>query len=257
MAKLQHPNILQVYDTGEHAGLKYVAEEWVEGVPLRQRINGHPFLPRRQLYGLLESLAGTVQFLHGQDIIHCALAAHGGAADAARRPQDRRLRVGQGARADRPQRRSRGCSWGWRWCTAPEQLAGRTGEVSRTADVYALGMILYEMLTGRLPFPADSLDALTRHVLSVALHQPPSHWQRGVSPTLDQICLKCLEKGPKALRQRQGRGGGAAAVPRLGVGGDLHPQHVESAPGLGQAPPGVRHRGLTSPRAPARAACVP
>jgi hypothetical protein len=193
VARLQHPHIVQIYEVGEQAGCPYLALEFVGGPSLAQHLGGQPLPPRRAVQLLLD-LARAVGHAHERGIVHRdlkpanVLLTETGVAKITDFGLAKRLDVDQG------QTRT-GAVLGSPSYMPPEQAAGRTQEIGPLADVYALGAILYECLTGRPPFVGTSvLETLAQ----VRESEPvaPSTLQPHVPHDLEVICLKCLQKAP-------------------------------------------------------------
>jgi WD40 repeat protein len=198
LALLQHPNVVQVYDSGRHEGLPFMALELVPGGSLRDKLNGGP-LPPRQAALFIEQVARGVHAAHEHGIIHRDLKPHNIllAADATPKVTDfglaKRLQ-GEGEGEDAGLTRT-GTVMGTPSYMAPEQAGGDGKNVGPAADVYALGAVLYECLTGRPPFQAANvidtlLQVTTREPVPVRALQPT------VPRDLETICLKCLAKEP-------------------------------------------------------------
>jgi tRNA A-37 threonylcarbamoyl transferase component Bud32 len=193
VARLHHPGIVQIYEVGEQAGCPYLALEFVGGGSLAQHLNGMPMPPRRAAQLLLD-LARAVQHAHEQGIVHRdlkpanVLLTETGVAKIADFGLAKLLDVEQG-------QTQTGAVLGSPSYMAPEQAAGKVRAIGPATDVYALGAILYELLTGRPPFlGASVLETLDQ----VRTHDPapPQVLQPKVPDDLAAICLKCLEKGP-------------------------------------------------------------
>jgi tRNA A-37 threonylcarbamoyl transferase component Bud32 len=193
VARLHHPGIVQIYEVGEQAGCPYLALEFVNGGSLAQRLDGTPMPPRRAAQLLLD-LARAVQHAHEQGIVHRdlkpanVLLTETGAAKIADFGLAKLVDVEQG-------QTQTGAVLGSPSYMAPEQAEGKARAIGPATDVYALGAILYELLTGRPPFlGASFLETLDQ----VRTHDPapPQALQPTVSGDLAAICLKCLEKNP-------------------------------------------------------------
>jgi tRNA A-37 threonylcarbamoyl transferase component Bud32 len=169
VARLQHPHIVQVYEVGEHQGLPFFSLEFVEGGSLDRKLAGTT-LPPREAAQLVQTLAQAIHVAHEHGIIHrdlkpanILLSATGPAGtDALGVPKVTDFGLAKQLEEDSGQTRS-GAIIGTPSYMAPEQAQGRTREIGPLADVYALGAILYECLTGRPPFKGESVwDTLAR-----------------------------------------------------------------------------------------------
>lgn len=193
VAHLKHPHIVEIYDLGEHADQPFFALEFVGGGTLAKKIAGVP-QPPQQAAGILETLARTMHWAHRQGIVHRDLKPANVLLTA-----DGTLKIADFGLAKRLEGDSSLTQTGYIMGTpsymAPEQAAGKTREVGPAADVYALGAILYEMLTGRPPFLGQSSWDILPQVLS-SEPVPPGRLQPKVPRDLETICLKCLEKDP-------------------------------------------------------------
>jgi tRNA A-37 threonylcarbamoyl transferase component Bud32 len=190
IARLQHPNIVQVYEVGEHAGLPYLALELCAGGSLEKKLNGTP-LPPREAAELVEKLAQAMHVAHGRGVIHRDLKPANVllAEDGTPKVTD----FGLAKKLDEAGQTATGAVMGTPSYMAPEQAGGKP--VGPLADVYALGAILYECLTGRPPFrAATALDTILQVVTDEPA--PPSLLAPQVPRDLETICLKCLRKDP-------------------------------------------------------------
>jgi WD40 repeat protein len=194
IARLRHPNIVQIYEIGEHEGRLYFALEFVEEGSLDRKLAGMP-QPSRPAAELVETIARAVHYAHQQGVLHRDLKPANVLISAERTPKvtDFGLAKLQGSPAGQTQT---GAVLGTPSYMAPEQAQGRSRDIGPGADVYALGAILYECLTGRPPFrAATAVDTLRQVVDQDPV--PPSRLNPGVSRDLDTICLKCLHKEPR------------------------------------------------------------
>ena len=194
VAALRHPNIVQIYEIGEVDGHPFYTMEYVGGGSLADRMAG-TIQPVREAAKQTTSLAKAVQAAHACGIIHRDLKPGNILVDdedvlkitdfglARRLDQDSDL-TDTGARLGTPS------------YMAPEQMAGDTSSLGPPVDVFALGALLYEMLTGRPPFRGESLSE-TERKLATEDPTPPSRCNPRVPRDLETICLKCLEKDPR------------------------------------------------------------
>jgi tetratricopeptide (TPR) repeat protein len=193
VARLQHPPIVQIFEVGEHDGRPFLALEYVEGGSLAQRLDGTP-LPARQAAQLAQTLAHAMDVAHQRGVVHRDLKPANVllTGDGSPKVTD----FGLAKRLDATAQTQSGAILGTPSYMAPEQAAGKGTVVGPAADVYALGAVLYELLTGRPPFKAETpLDTLL--LVQSAEPVPPSRMQPKVPRDLETICLKCLQKEPR------------------------------------------------------------
>jgi tetratricopeptide (TPR) repeat protein/predicted Ser/Thr protein kinase len=199
LAHLRHPNIVQVHEVGEQHGRPFFAMEFVEGCSLAQRLAGAR-LPDGQAAQLVETLARAIHHAHERGIIHRDLKPAnvlllGDVETAIERCAPKVADFGLAKQLDAAGQTHSGMVVGTPGYMAPEQADPRPHAAHPAVDVYGLGAILYELLTGRPPFQA----ATPLQVLEQVRHQepvPPSRWNAGVPRDLETICLKCLHKEP-------------------------------------------------------------
>jgi serine/threonine-protein kinase len=189
-ARLHHPGIAQVFEVGEHDGLPFFSLEFCEGGSLDHMLAGAP-LPAASAARLLQALAQAVQAAHQCGIVHRDLKPANVLLTAAGEPKV--ADFGLAKKLDASTRTATGAVLGTPSYMAPEQAGG--GVVSAATDVYALGAILYECLTGRPPFRAATAVETLRQV-AVVEPVPPRRLNPDVPRDLETICLKCLHKDP-------------------------------------------------------------
>ncbi|MCY3020241.1 MAG: SUMF1/EgtB/PvdO family nonheme iron enzyme [Planctomycetota bacterium] len=216
-AKLRHPNIVPVHDFGVEAGQQYLVMDLVDGVMLADALRQRQFTYREKAL-LLEKVARAVQYAHEQGVVHrdlkpsnIMLEAKGGGSSStlgaapASQPQPASdsqehtpLVMDFGLAKDIARDSSlsqSGQVMGTPAYMPPEQAEGRVRDIGPRSDVYSLGAILYEMLTGRVPFTGEN----AMQVLRATCHEDPVSPRRitpGVPRDLETVCLKCLEKEP-------------------------------------------------------------
>jgi eukaryotic-like serine/threonine-protein kinase len=191
LRRLDHPHLLKVL-TPRHKSRPYMVTEYVEGVSLRSMLHPHQVLETEQALNVARQLADTLVYLHGQRVIHRDL-----------KPENLLVTPGWcikvldfGLALDRPSRRF---AWlgsatvGTPDYMAPEQAKGMRGD--ERSDICALGVMLYEMLTGALPYPGDDpLVVMQSKLRSDPI--PPSRFRPALSPMLEEIILHAIERRP-------------------------------------------------------------
>jgi serine/threonine protein kinase/lipoprotein NlpI len=193
VAQLTHPNIVQIYEIDESDGLPYLSLELLEGGTLADRLAGNP-QPGREAARLLGVLAGAVQFAHEASIIHRDLKPSNVLFTEDGIPRITDFGLAKRLESDSRQTET-GAIMGTPCYMAPEQARGHTRDVGPAADTYALGAILYEMLTGRPPFKGETPIETVRQVVEDDV-VPPSRLVPKLARDLETICLHCLHKEP-------------------------------------------------------------
>jgi tetratricopeptide (TPR) repeat protein len=196
IARLQHPNIVQIHEVGEHEERPYFTMDFVDGGNLAQKLAERP-LPAREAAQLVETLARAIQHAHEQGFVHRDLKPSNILLmrDGLAKISDFGLAksLAPAEETTREYRTESGAILGTPGYMAPEQAAGDA--VGPAADVYALGVILYEALTGRPPFKASTVLEVLEQVRSQE-PVPPRRLQPGLPRDLETICLRCLHKEP-------------------------------------------------------------
>jgi serine/threonine-protein kinase len=193
VADLQHPNIVQIYEVGEDHGHPYFSLEYVEGDSLAKKIGGMPQHPRSAAL-LVRSLADGMDYAHQRGIIHRDLKPANVLLNLRGEPKVTDFGLVKRLEDDAGQTQS-GSILGTPSYMAPEQAEGKIKQIGPRSDLYALGGILYELLTGRPPFRSASiLDTLQQVRTQDPI--PPSQFEPKLPRDLETICLKCLQKDP-------------------------------------------------------------
>ncbi len=193
-AQLQHPNIVQVYEVGEHKQLPYFTLEYVNGGTLAEKITKQ-LLSHHDTARLMVEATNAMAYAHSKEIIHrdlkpanILLNKEGSIKIAdfglARRTDDQSHMTRDGTIIGTPS------------YMAPEQASGSVHEIGRLSDVYSLGAILYELLTGRPPFKGATVWEVI-NLVRTADPTPPSDLRPDTPKDLETICMKCLQKAPE------------------------------------------------------------
>ena len=194
VSHLRHENIVQIYDVGEQDGEPYLALEYLEGGNLARKLSAGP-LPPRQAAALVETLARAIHHAHQRGIIHRDLKPANILFDESSTAKISDF--GLAKQLDEATAHTQtGAILGTPSYMAPEQAEGAHSAIGPAADVYSLGAILYEMLTGRPPFRGPTvLETLAQ--VRERDPVPPRQLQPGVPRDLETVCLECLQKEPR------------------------------------------------------------
>jgi tRNA A-37 threonylcarbamoyl transferase component Bud32 len=193
-ANLQHPNIVAIHEVGEHEGKQYFSMDFVVGKNLAEIVRGNP-LPAERAASYVKTISEAIHFAHQRGTLHRDLKPQNVLIDADDRPRITDFGLAKRVDADSGLTRT-GDVLGSPSYMPPEQAASQSAEIGPHSDVYSLGAILYELLTGRPPFAAATPWETICQVL-----QTPAVSPRKLNPDvprdLETICLKCLEKQPQ------------------------------------------------------------
>ena len=189
-AALSHPNIVSIYDRGEASGIPYIAMEVIEGRSLKELILTRGPLPIPLALEYARKILDALRFAHRNGIIHRDIKPH----NILIGPEGRLKVTDFGiARAGASQMTEVGSIMGTAQYLSPEQARG--APVAAPSDLYSAGVVLYEMLTGQVPFNGDSpIEIAMKHVNEAP--RPPSELNPDVTAELDQVVLRALAKDP-------------------------------------------------------------
>lgn len=192
-ATLKHPNVVAIHEVGEHDCQHYFSMDYIEGQSLAELIHRTP-LPAARAARYVKIIAEAVHYAHGQGVLHRDLKPHNVLIDAQDEPRITDFGLARQIDVDSDLTIS-GAVIGTPSYMPPEQAAGQRQQIGRTSDVYSLGAILYDLLTGRPPFRADTPVETLRQVIDTE-PAPLRLVNRKVPRDLETICLKCLAKTP-------------------------------------------------------------
>ena len=190
-AGLSHPNIVSIYDRGEAEGTYYIAMEYLDGRSLKELVVARGPLPIPDAIAATRQVLSALRFAHRKGVVHRDIKPHNVMADA-----DGRLKVTDFgiARAGVSQMTEAGSIIGTAQYLSPEQARG--APVDQRSDLYSMGIVLYEMLTGQVPFTGESpVEIAMKHLSDPP--RPPSLLRPDIPPDLDMVVLRALAKNPE------------------------------------------------------------
>ena len=189
-AGLQHPNIVGVFDRGEWDGTYYIAMEYLQGHTLKQLVREHGAMPPDLAVDITIQVLRAAKFAHKRGVVHRDIKPHNVILDEEGRAKVTDFGI---ARAGASDMTETGSIMGTAQYLSPEQAQGQP--VSPRSDLYSIGVMLYELLTGRVPFDAESpVTIALKHVSEPPL--PPSELNPAIPPALEAVVLRALEKDP-------------------------------------------------------------
>ena len=190
-AALRHPNIMVIYDVGQEGATHYIAAEYLEGATLSQAIAAQRGpLPLPRIVNIINQLASALDFAHARGLVHRDIKpsnAFVGADDHVTLMDFGIAKALQGG----AQMTRTGTMVGTPEYMSPEQAEGR--QIDRRSDIYSLGVMLYQLLTGRVPFQAETPTAvLLAHVMQMP--QPPTQLNPSIPPAVEAVVMRSLAK---------------------------------------------------------------
>src|SRR5918998_1095649 len=189
-AGLSHPNIVSIYDRGEAEGTYYIAMEFLDGKSLKELIVSRGPAPVNVAIDYARKILDALRFSHRNGIVHRDIKPHNVIVDAEGRVKVTDFGI---ARAGTSQMTEVGSIIGTAQYLSPEQAKG--APVDQTSDLYSVGIVLYELLTGKVPFSGDSpVEIAMKHIS--AIPEPPSTLRPEVPDDLDKVVLRALGKTP-------------------------------------------------------------
>jgi predicted Ser/Thr protein kinase len=223
-ATLRHPNLCPIYDVGQIDGRLYLTMAYVEGRSLAELIrsgSGDEWLPERPVADLVRKLALALEEAHAKGVIHRDLKPANIMVGERHEPVILDFGLARQTHKEDVRLTAPGTLLGTPAYMPPEQVRGDTAAMGPACDVYSLGVVLYELLTGRLPFQAPNLASLIAQVLTE--HPPPPSAHRpDLDRTLEAVCLKAMARDP--ARRFQTMAEFAAALAGFLSGGQTLPQ---------------------------------
>ncbi len=239
-ASLSHPNIVSIYDRGEAEGTYYIAMEYLDGRSLKELIVARGPAPVHIAIDYARQILAAIRFAHRHGIVHRDIKPHNVLVDA-----EGRLKVTDFgiARAGASQMTETGSIIGTAQYLSPEQAKG--APVDQTSDLYSVGIVLYELLTGVVPFTGDTpVEIAMKHLSSAP--EPPSAKRAEIPRDLDLVVLRALAKDPSDRYQSAEEM--EADLARVARGAAVSPATEEAATAIISRPPPTAVTEITSRR---------
>jgi serine/threonine-protein kinase len=237
-AALNHPNIVSIYDRGEAEDTYYIAMEYLDGRTLKELIVGRGAAPVNVAIEYARQILSALRFAHRHGIVHRDIKPHNVLVDGEGRVKVTDFGI---ARAGASQMTEAGSIVGTAQYLSPEQARG--GEVDPRSDLYSLGIVLYELLTGKTPFDGETpVEIAMKHLSQTP--KPPSKLRPDVPPELDMVVLRALSKNPDDRYQDADEM--EADLERVARGRPVAATTVDSATQVLRAPAAAAVAGATA-----------
>jgi eukaryotic-like serine/threonine-protein kinase len=245
-AGLSHPNIVSIYDRGEAEGTYYIAMEYLDGRSLKEQLVARGPMPIADAIHFARQILNALRFAHRKGVVHRDIKPHNVMVDG-----DQRLKVTDFgiARAGASQMTEAGAIVGTAQYLSPEQARGAA--VDQRSDLYSIGVVLYEMLTGEVPFTGDTpVEIAMKHLSDTP--RPPSTLRPEIPPDLDMIVLRALAKNPDDRFQTADEMD--AELARVADGGSVTTITADAATAVlsGTSLAAAAPTAITPPRTPTR-----
>jgi len=197
--RLNHPNIVHVYDIGEEQELAYIAMDYLQGEHLGHFTRVETLLPIKEVLAIAEQVAEALDYAHKQNVVHRDIKPANIIYDS-KTGSVKVTDFGVACLTDSSKTKT-GTVLGSPSYMSPEQVAGK--RVDGRADIFSLGVTLYQMVTGHLPFEADSLGSLMYKIAN-EVHPKPSKFRKGIPTCASRIINRCMQKDPQKRFQNGG-----------------------------------------------------
>ena len=194
IATLSHPNICPVYEFDQINGIHYLAMEFIEGRPLSDYVQKDKPAPHRRVAAVVRKLALALEEAHQRKVIHRDLKPSNIMMNQRNEPVIMDFGLARRSRTIDARLTRNGDLLGTPAYMPPEQVKGDTQAMGPRSDIYSLGVILYELLTGRLPFDGQGMEVIGQVLTQEP--EPPSKHRPDLDPKLDAICRKAMAKNP-------------------------------------------------------------
>lgn len=200
VAKLSHPNIVTMYDVGNEDNIDYIVMEYVAGETLKKKIDREGALTQQQALKIAREIAEALEHAHQNHLVHCDIKPHNILITTTGRVKVTDFGIAQAATTT-AQHTNAGFIMGSAPYLSPEQARGQRPDAR--SDLYSLGIVLYEMLTGRVPFEGqDPVAVALKQIQEMPIL--PSQHRNTISPFAEAIVMKALEKSPLNRYQTMG-----------------------------------------------------